>query len=315
MLWYEILILIIIILLLIYCSICFIIAFHMISIVTNPYCMPYEESIEKLTKENRLEKNFKDIYKSEEFVVNSKYGYKLKARYIKKRLESKESKEKVVVLVHGWSSSHLAMYVYAKMYLDLGFHVFLYDHRNHMFSDKTITTMGDKEADDLESVIVKVKEKMGSNIIIGTHGESLGATTIMIHAGRYHSVDFACEDCGYNSIKELLTYQCVYLKKFPFFPTLLFASLIFKIKTKISFKEVDVASYLSTCDDIPMYFIHGDKDHFVPSYMVYKNYDCKNGFKMISIYDCKKHANCVVNNYNEYFNDLTKFLNDINIIN
>ena len=100
------------------------------------------------------------------------------------------------------------MYLYAKAYLNLGFHVFMIDHRNHGESDKVYTTMGDKEADDLQTLIEYVYEKMGANIVLGTQGESMGAATVMINAGRYHSVDFVSEDCGYHSLKELLLYLC-----------------------------------------------------------------------------------------------------------
>ena len=96
------------------------------------------------------------------------------------------------------------MLAYGKLYLNLGFHVVCYDHKNHGQSDKAKTTMGDKEADDLQKVIEFTRSLIGQNIIIGTQGESMGSATSMIHAGRYHSVDFVVEDCGYNNLYDLL---------------------------------------------------------------------------------------------------------------
>lgn len=311
--WYYIVLICLLVLLLSYFSICFVIAYHMMNIVINPYCLTYQETIEKLKKDNRLEKNYRDLYNLEEYYIDSLQGYKLKVAYINNNIE-KEKIKKVIVLVHGWTASHLSMFAYANMYIKLGFHVFLYDHRNHMHSDKKVTTMGELESIDLQCIINHVKEKLGNNVIIGTHGESMGATTCMIHAGKYHSVSFVCEDCGFSSLKELLTYQCKYLKHFPVFPTIIFASLIFRLKTKCSFYNINTKQYLATCDDIPMMFIHGSKDSFVPAYMVYKNFDYKNGYKKVCIYDCKRHAFCIMNNYENYFNDLKEFLTHINII-
>ena len=115
--------------------------------------------------------------------------------------------------------------------MELGFHIFVYDHRNHHLSDKKITTMGDKEADDLQLVINYVKEKFNYDVVIGTHGESMGAATVMIHAGRYHSVSFVIEDCGFDDLYDLLYYLQKYnLNKVPGL-LMFFANIVFKIKT------------------------------------------------------------------------------------
>ena len=310
--WYYIVLIVVVALILLYFAICTIYSYFMVNTLVNPYCLPYQEAVEKITKDRKLVNNYKQFYGLDEYFIDSIQGYKLKVAYIKSNQEN--TTKKAIVLVHGWTSNHIAMLPYANMYIKLGFHVFLYDHRNHMHSDKKVTTMGDKESIDLQCIVNHVKEKLGNDVIIGTHGESMGAFTVMMHAGRYHSVNFVCEDCGYNSLKELLTYQCKYLKKTPTFPTILIASILFKMKTKTSFKNLNVKNHLSTLDDIPMLFVHGDKDKFVPAYMVYKNYDSKNGYKEVKVYDCQRHAHCIVNHYETYLNDLTNFLKNINII-
>ena len=160
--------------------------------------------------------------------------------------------------------------------------------------------MGDKEADDLQTLIEYVYEKMGANIVLGTQGESMGAATVMINAGRYHSVDFVSEDCGYHDLKSLLAYLCKYQKKIPTWPTLLFSNLIMKVKTKSSFDSCSPIKMISSCDDIPMHFAHGDKDDFVPSYMVYKCYDAKPGFKMIHVYNGSIHARSIAQHTKQY---------------
>ena len=228
--WYHILLIIFAALLLLYLVMTFTVALYSVNMLVYPYSHTYEEALEKLDKQKRL--NLEDYhinYNKEEFFIRSKHGYDLKAMYIPSnvKVEFKDKKERVVILAHGWTSSRLSMLIYGNMYLKLGFHVVAYDHRNHMQSTRNFTSMGNFEADDLQTVVEYVKEKFSNNVVIGTHGESMGAATVMIHAGRYHSIDFVCEDCGFNSQKELLSYQIIYFKHLPTFPTMLFVDLLF----------------------------------------------------------------------------------------
>lgn len=295
----------------------FIVSIIMMNIMMYPTChnideiLSYEYENKKITEDE-----FNNYFKFEDFIVKSKYGYNLKASYIskKKDIKFKDNKERVVVLVHGWTSNRYAMLAYGKIYLNLGFHVFIYDHRNHFESDKKITTMGDKEADDLQTVIEEIKKRFNEEIIIGTQGESMGSATVMIHGGRYGNLSFISEDCGYSSLKELLNYQCKELKHLPTFPTMQFANLYFKMKTKSSLNDVCPIKMIKKCKNIPMYFVQGSKDDFVPSYMVYQNYDAKEGFKMIDIYDNSRHACSIVDYPKEYAVNLKKFLVNAKII-
>lgn len=295
----------------------FIVAYFATKLMVEPYCAPLDESLEKeLTRRNITHEEFNHFFQFEHFTINSKYGYHIQASYIPKQKDVKfaDGKERVVIFVHGWTCHRFSMLSYAKIYLQLGFHVFIYDHRYHYESDKKIITMGDKEADDLQSVLQEIIRRLGNHIVIGTHGESMGSATAMIHAGRYHSVDFVVEDCGYSSLKELMIYQCKELRHLPLFPTIFFANLVFKMKTGSFYKDIQPAKLLSTCDDIPMFFIHGAKDRFVPSYMVYQNYDAKNGFKRIKIYPDCKHASCQIQHPKEYEKDVQEFLKQARII-
>ena len=87
-----------------------------------------------------------------------------------------------------------------------------------------------------------------------------------------------------------------------------------KIKTKSSFAYSSPIKMIATCDDIPMHFAHGDKDDFVPSYMVYKCYDAKPGFKMIHVYENSIHARSIANHKQQYYKDIKEFLEKANII-
>ena len=314
--WWVIVLIVIGALLLLFIVAELVISLYVTNLLIHPYCTPIDEAIERDINNKRYTKeDYEKSIKFEHFETTSKHGYVLKGSYIKKQVNVsfKDGKERAVVLSHGWTSNRYAMLVYAKMYLKLGFHVFIYDQRNHYESGKKPTSMGDFEADDLEQILHCVIDRLGYSIIVGTHGESMGAATCMIHAGRYHSIDFTVEDCGYSSLKDLLTYQCV-SRKLPLFPTLPLASMWFSLITKSSYERCNPYKDIKTCDDIPMYFVHGDSDEVVPSYMVYKNYDAKNGFKMMNVYDNTIHARSAVYHKEKYEKDLKVFLKKAKII-
>ena len=142
----------------------------------------------------------------------------------------------------------------------------------------------------------------------------MGAATVMINAGRYHSVSFVVEDCGFDNFYELLVYLQKKERKYLNLTLMFFANIVFKVKTGKFLTDIAPIKYINTCDDIPMLFVHGLKDDFVPTYMAYRCYDFKNGNKKISLYEDCHHGECITNKFNDYKKDVTNFLKENNII-
>lgn len=304
-------------LLLLYILLTFIASYFFIRILVHPKHLTNDEGLNYEIEHNRIKKdNYETNYKREDFTVKSNYGYDLVGFYIPKQVnvDFKDGKERAVILVHGWTSNKYSPCIYGDLYLKLGFHVFTYDHRNHGASGIAPTTMGDKEADDLDLIVKMVKNKFNGNVIIGTQGESMGSGTVMIHAGRYQDIDFVVEDCGYSDLKKLLVFQCNEVRHFPPFPTLLFGRLFFYIMTKSTYKKVSPAKEIQHLDNIPMYFVHGEADRFVPLASVYECYEAKSGPKMLTTYPNSQHAKSVQDHNEEYFINLKTFLEKFNII-
>lgn len=285
-------------------------------IMTDRRKKTFDEAFSQMTEHGKLvPENYKN-YNAEDFYIDSPFGYRLHAVFIPAIKEKEQSygKKRVAVCVHGWTSNYLGMCNYADMYLEMGFSVVLYDHRNHLLSGGDSTTMGAAECDDLEKVINEVRSRMGSDIIIGTHGESMGAATVMMHAGKYKDVDFTIEDCGYSDLPELLRYQCKKLFHLPIFPTLLFAGMIFKKRTGYRFRDIVPSQGVRESGNVPMYFVHGGRDTFVPTYMVYKNYNEKTeGVKKLTLYDEAEHAASIIKYKDEYKKNTKEFLETLNI--
>ena len=82
------------------------------------------------------------------------------------------------------------------------------------------------------------------------------------------------EDCGYSTVKEEIRYQAgnlVNLNKFASIPLGEIISGINKVKNGFFLEQASSIKQLKK-NTRPFLFIHGGKDHFVPTEMVYQNY-------------------------------------------
>lgn len=79
-------------------------------------------------------------------------------------------------------------------------------------------------------------------------------------------------DCAYTSVEEELTFQLKQLYKLPAFPFIPVTSLISRWKAGYSFREASALKQLAKVN-VPVLFIHGEADTFVPTEMVYRLYE------------------------------------------
>ncbi|BCN29322.1 alpha/beta hydrolase [Anaeromicropila herbilytica] len=260
--------------------------------------------------------NYERTYNREDFKVQSDYGYTLSGTYIPKNKDSslKNQPDKVVIIVHGYTFCQYGSVKYVDIFRNLGFHCVIYDHRNHGYSDKATTTMGFYEAHDLKQISDWVREKLGADTIIGTHGESMGAATVMMNAALDEKLAFVIEDCGYSNLGDQLAYNMKKFYHLPRFPFLYMASVISKLRGGIYFHQVIPKNEIAKCEKIPMLFIHGEIDDFVPSYMVNEVYEAKKGYRSKKTFANATHAESYWNNQTEYRLEVEEFLKEINIL-
>ena len=150
--------------------------------------------------------------KKEEFILTSRYGYKLSGMILSNDETKKtENSGKVAVLCHGYTYGKFGSICYAKILMELGFTCVIYDHRNHGESDKVYTSMGYYEKYDLQTVIDFCYEHFDEDIKIITHGESMGASTVLNHMEIDHRVTCVIADCAAISIKGVLSFTGGYI--------------------------------------------------------------------------------------------------------
>lgn len=273
----------------------------------------YIEEIErgKIDKEK-----YEHTYMREDFTLKSEYGYHLSGSYIPRRTDIplKDNRERVVIIVHGYTFCQFGSVKYIDIFRNLGFHCVIYDHRNHGYSGKAPTTMGFYEARDLKLVCDWTREKLGEGTIIGTHGESMGAGTVMMNAPLDDKLAFVIEDCGYSNLADQLAFNMKKLYHLPRFPFLYIASIMSKLRGGVFFHQVIPRNEIAKCEKIPMLFIHGELDDFVPFYMVNDLFEAKNGYRRIKTFKNASHTESYWNNQSEYTKEIEDFLIAIKVI-
>ncbi len=202
---------------------------------------------------------------------------------------------KFIVLVHGVSICYVGSLKYFDIFYKNGFNVLIVNQRRHGKSEGKYSTYGFYEKYDVNMWIEYLKSRFGNDIILGIHGESMGAGTVMETIPLNDSIKFVIEDCGYSNFHELIRFQITHeyknrLVRKILRPSLLFANFFMKTKAKFSMKKI-VPIDIVASTSLPMMFVHGKEDYFVPWYMAVDLYKAKTkGYKELYLVEGAKHA-------------------------
>ena len=216
--------------------------------------------------------------------------------------------KKFVVICHGHGTNHVWSLPYAKMFIDLGYSIFVFDQRGHGDNDnKKASTMGYKEAKDLNLIISMLKEKFGQDIEVGLLGASMGGTTVLLETQYRQDISFIIADCAYSSLRKM--YEDL-LNKYHA-PTKLLLPIInlcFKIFNKFKFSDVDVSKHIKN-SHVPLLIIHGMSDDLIMPNNASLIYELANEPKEIHFFKGATHAKSFNMNSNEYTKIVSVFIN------
>ena len=268
-----------------------------------------EETFEIEKENGKIDEKLFNSWKKEEVILISPFGYRVFGFYF-----PATGSRKTVILSHGITYTLFGSVKYMKMFMDQGFNVFIYDNRFHGRSGGPNATLGFYEKFDLKMITDWVEAKNEADSIIGTHGESMGAAISLQHAAIDPRIKFVIEDCSFNRLDTLLAHRLKKDYHLPRYPLLPMVELICKILTGMVIKEVspeDVVSNISA----PVLFIHGEKDDFIPAWMVEELAAEKNkGPKEIYVAENAGHAKSYWTDPKKYEDVVIKFLQSNSII-
>ena len=256
------------------------------------------------------DKNLNDAQKWLE--EKSNYSDKYIESYDKLQLHSyvvTQNSNKWAIVVHGYGGSGKLMSDKSKYFYDMGYNVLIPDLRGHGKSEGDYIGMGWKDRLDIISWInFIIKENPNAEIVL--HGTSMGAATVLMTSGENlpSNVKAIVADCAYTSAWDEFSYQLETYLKVPSYYILNVTNMVTKLKAGYSLKEASALESVKKAT-VPILFIHGDKDKFVPYSMMDKLYDATNSPKEKLTIEGGEHANSDLVSPFLYWLTLEDFLN------
>lgn len=286
--WLKILIGILIAVIVIYLGICFYFINYGFGRKTKTPDQPTREAIEWLNKIPQQTWH--------ETAVGNK-NIKLVARYV----PAAEKTNKTIVVAHGWHENSRLMARYIKMFHQLGYNVLAPDGRGSGRSGGKYLSFGWLDRLDYVKWIHQIIDREGSNVEIGLFGVSMGGATVMNVSGQKLPPQVKCvvEDCGFSSIHQEFYDVITHDFHIPAGPILAGGAYLAQPMIGFNFNDANTLKQLAK-DKLPILFIHGDKDDFVRTYMVYQNYHATKAPKEIWITKNTGHAHSLENHYQAY---------------
>lgn len=221
--------------------------------------------------EKQADKDFQSLNPPSEIFIVSKD--KLQLKLSASVYENKEHIHKWSIVVHGYASSGKWMTRWVRNFYEHGYNVLVPDLRGHGKSEGNYIGMGWHDRLDLLSWIDKIIEKDTKAEIV-LFGISMGGATVMMTAGEElpSNVKVIVEDCGYTSVSDVFAYQLQDLFHLPEFPVMKAADTAASLRAGYSLYEASAVKQVAK-SSIPILFIHGDKDTFVPFKMMHEVYE------------------------------------------
>ncbi len=223
---------------------------------------PYAEGILKGI-ERMLPEAFQEVW------IISYDGLKLYGRYYELYQDAP-----VILFFHGYRSSSVrdGNGIFA-LCQEHGYNLLMVDQRAHGRSEGKTITFGVRERYDVLQWIDYLVKEQGKNVQIVLAGISMGAATVLMASDLELPDNVRCilADCPYSAPGEIL--KCV-MKSLKLPAGILYpvARLSGRIFGKVDMEAAAAINAVKRCK-IPILFIHGDDDRFVPCDMSRQCYD------------------------------------------
>lgn len=225
------------------------------------------------------------------------------------KVTNQNNSNKWVIAVHGYTSEGINMSTYAKHYYDNGYNILIPDLRAHGLSEGNYIGMGwDDRLDIISWINYILNENPNAEIIL--HGVSMGASTVLMTSGEEipSNVKAIVADCGYTSVWDEFAYQLDDLFSLPEFPILNVSSIVAKIRAGYFLGEASSLKQVKN-SKTPILYIHGDKDDFVPYYMMEELYNATSSEKEMLTIKGAEHAKASEVDPETYWNTVNNFIN------
>ncbi len=244
-----------------------------------------------------------DNLKCEREYIYSFDGLKLAASYYNNNSNT------TILLFHGYRSDGKFDFACAvKFYIEIGLNVLVVDQRANGESEGKLITFGIKERRDAVSWSNFINQKYSpKNIFLS--GISMGATTVMMTANLElpNNVRGIIADCGFTTPPDIIkrvARQSFKINAEPILPVL---DIMCKLFGKFSLYETSTEKALSE-SRIPIFFMHGKADGFVPCEMTEISYKAARAEKYICLVEGADHGISFLKDTENIQNSITAFI-------
>ena len=272
-----------------------------------------DNETEKIIETNRQEEKqlanqWSENIKKENVEATAKDGIILRGtEYIKD-----EKINNWAIVLHGYRSNPESVISVGMHFFERGYNVLIPNMRATGESEGEYIGMGWLDKDDLKCWIdLIVKQNSNSNIVL--HGSSMGAATVLMASGDKlpTNVKAIIEDSGYTSVWDIFASEAKVRFNLPAFPVLNMFELVANYRAKYDIKKASALEQVKKAS-IPILFIHGDSDDFVPEYMCEQLYEAANCKKDKIIIHGAGHTDSRYKEPETYYNKIFDFLNYAN---
>ncbi|MBY7142966.1 alpha/beta hydrolase [Virgibacillus sp. NKC19-3] len=225
-------------------------------------------------------------------------------------LEAEEPTNKTVVLAHGYLGGASDMGLYGQYYYEeLGYNIFTADLRGHGDSEGDYIGFGWHDRLDYADWVDLLVEKQGPETEIVLHGVSMGAAAVLMASGEDlpDNVKAIVADSPYSSVYDLFAYQLDRMFHLPAFPVLPSTSFVTNMRAGYTLTEASALDQVKETD-IPILYIHGNADTFVPTAMTKELYENTNSDADIVMFDEASHGEAFVTQKDKYVEKMKSFL-------
>lgn len=172
-----------------------------------------------------------------------------------------------------------------------GYRLLIPYQRSHGESEGKYITYGVNERYDCQRWAQYVAEEFGGTIFLA--GISMGSATVMMSSDlpMPENVRGIIADCGFTTPWEIMKTVAWHDYKLPAFPILHLVNCLAKCLAKVDLKGADARVSLAHTQ-LPVLFLHGDVDDFVPLHMTTENYAACRSEKTLYVVKGAEHAQC-----------------------
>ena len=224
----------------------------------------------------------------EEMQITSFDGLKLVGQFYK----AKEDMGRYLICMHGYRSSPEDFMCALPQFLSLGYNVLLVNQRSHGKSEGKWITFGVKEKRDCISWCNHLIKTFGEDIKVVFDGLSMGASTVLMASSEPDvpkNVVGIMADCGFSSPFEIIAHVAKKDMHIPKFPLLYLMIPAVKLWAGFSLTECSTVKSVKNTS-LPILYIHGKDDDFVPHEMSLEAYNARPENSTIFIAPGAKHG-------------------------